>query len=222
MNIINNINARENFNNAQMALIRANQNVPGFDVSAYKLTQGYLRLEQQLVTNSARYAFPVLNTQQPLTNNEQRLNLQDSFIISEVAIFLAKKASATDTAFAPQSFPDPLIFTTSAAQALKVYNGNLSIMVNNNVLLPGWDVQRHYLAPQTQTKALPVTDSATVNQRDGSTDGFYPMEPNIILVGSKNNEIVLNLKEALTTVGTFEYIQLVFRGILAQNSTNVS
>lgn len=205
-----------------MALINANRDNPLFDVRNYKLTQSFLRLEQQLVTNSARYAFPVLNTQQPLTNNEQRLNLQDSFIISEVGIFLIKKASATDTAALPQSYPDPLIFTTGAAQALKVYNGVKSIAVNNNILVPSWDVQRHYFAPQTQTKALPVTDSPTVNQKDGSTDGFYPMEPNIILVGSKNNEIVVNLKESLTTVDAFTYLQIVYRGILAQNSTNVS
>jgi len=211
--IINNINAREVFRNAQMALINANASVPGFDVSVFKLTQGFLRLEQLAVTNRTQYVFPVLINQEPKTNNEQRLNLQDSFVIAEIGVFLCKKAAEGDTAFVSQTYPNPTVFTTGAPELTKLYNGQLEISVNNNVLLPAWDIDRHYNAPRTQTPTV---------SNNLSVDGFYPMEPNIILVGSKNNRLVLTLGEAFDTVDPFTYIQLYFRGVLAQNSTNVS
>ena len=219
MNIISNINERLVFDNARMALINANANDPNFNINNYKLTQSFLRLEQQLAINTSQYVFPVLTTQQPITNNEQRLNLQDSFIVSAISFQLAIKANATDTAFISQTFPDPALFPLGAAALRAVYNSTFTLSVNNNRLLTAWPLDRHYLAPQQQTVAGPP---AFVNQKDAATDGIIPMEPNIILVGTKNNELQVNLKSALSAVDAFTFLQVKMYGILAQNSTSVA
>lgn len=221
---MNNITARMNFENAQMALIKANSNVPRFDVGAYKLTQSYLRLEADAATGKTTYEFlPLINQGSP-KNTEQRLNLQDSFVISEIGVFLGLAAGATDSAFIPQTYPDPLIFATSAGQYRKLYSGQLKFSVNNNVLLPSWDISRHYCVNQTQTDVAAAVPppSAKLNQSNLANDGFYPMEPNLILVGSKNNQINLTLPEGFTTIDANTRIILVMRGVLVQNSTVVS
>lgn len=220
---MNNIQGRMNYENAQIALIKANANVPHFDVSAYKLTQSYLRMEAAAAVGPTTYNFLPLINQTPVNNTEQRLNLQDSFVISEIGVFLGLASGATDSSFIPQTFPDPLIFVTGAGQLKKLYSGQLKFSVNNNVLLPAWDVLRHYNAGQTQTSVAAATPppNAQVNQKTGD-DGFYPMEPNLILVGSKNNQIQLTLPEGFTTVDSNTRIILMLRGILVQNSTVVS
>lgn len=217
--IINNINERESYNNARMALANANAGVANFNIAQYKLTQSYLRLEQQLVTTQTQYKFPILINEQPITNNETRLNLQDAFIVSGIGIYLALKSGPTDTAFISQTYPDPGIFTTGAAALRAVYNADMRLAVNNNVLLTAWPLDRHYLAPQTQTQAGPP---AFLNQKDMSTDGIIPCEPNIVLVGTKNNELTVNLRSALTAVDANTYLQIKLFGILAQNSTSIA
>lgn len=216
--ILNSVTEREKFDIARMALQSANRDVPGFNVNAFKLTQGFLRLEALSVVGTTQFRFNLLVNQAPLTNNEQRLNLQDSFIMSSLGITIAKKTSATDSKFIPLTYPDPLELT-NAAEYMGLYNGSLQVSVNNNVLIPAWEVLQHYNAPITQAQAGPPVQ---VNSSKLISDSFIPVEPNIVLVGTKNNEIVLNLKEPFTTVDSNTYIQLNIRGILAQNSTNVA
>lgn len=224
-NVISNIGARMDFENAQMALIRANPGVPNFDVNAYKITQSFLRLEATAVVGQTQYNFLPLINQAPILGSEQRLNLQDSFVISQIGFFLGLAASSADTEFIPQSYPDPLLFPLGAADLRRVYNGgSVNITVNNNVLVPNWDLTRHYMVPETQSDiaAGAPPPSARLNQIDLATDGFYPMEPNIILVGAKNNQITVNLKEGLPAVDANTRLILILRGMLVQNSTVVS
>ena len=215
--IINSVTEREKFQIAELALASANRGVQGFNPKAHKLTQSFLLLEQLTNTTSAQYRFPVLINQQPITNNEQRLNLQDSFIVSSMSVRLAKKSGATDTAFIPLTYNSPAL--TNAAQYAKLYNGIFSLAVNNNVLIPAQTIMQHYNAPRTQADAGPPIVENSVNF---AIDSFVPVEPNIVLVGTKNNELSINLKEAFSAVDANTYIQIELRGILAQNSTNVA
>lgn len=211
-----------NFENARKTLIRANANDPGFDVRKFKLTQSFLRLEQLAVVGTTNYIFRALvNEAQPqVFNTEQRLNLQDSFIPSEIGFFLAFPSGATDDTFKPLTYVSPT-FTANDAQYQKFYNGVLSIAVNNNILVPAWDMWRHWYSPQTQQTAA-LGAGSPMDQVDGKTDSFYPMEPNVALIGSKNIVITLTLKTGLTAIEASSRIVLWFRGILAQNSTVVS
>jgi hypothetical protein len=75
--------------------------------------------------------------------------------------------------------------------------------------------------PQTQQGA--ASTATTIDQNDATEFGYYPVEPNIVLVGSKNNVISLELPGAISTLQatTAPRIVVIMRGILAQNVTPV-
>jgi len=79
------------------------------------------------------------------------------------------------------------------------------------------------VAPQTQQTVTPIASGVAVNQFDGTTYGEYACEPNWVLIGSKNNLLTINLPNAISSLkaGT-NVVALVLRGVLAQNSTQVS
>ena len=218
----NAIETRMVFDNAVRAMAKA-----GFDVSQYKLTQSFLRMEKQVIVGRTNFVFPILvNESDPIIfNTEQRLNLQDTFVISDVQWYLANPLSATDANFRPLTYPSPVAFTNAAnASVFNVfYNGKMQISSMNNILVTAWDVERHYFSPETQATA-PAASDLPLDQMDGSSYGYYPMEPNICLIGSKNNKIELILPAGVPTLtgATFARFGLRLRGILAQNSTVVN
>jgi hypothetical protein len=132
-------------------------------------------------------------------------------------------AASTTTAFPLYTYPNALAFTTSgAATALyNLYNGKLSVVVNNKQIVPSWDIYRHLYVPQTQQGA--AATASVIDENDATEFGYYPCEPNIVLVGSKNNVISLELPGAISVLqaGTAPRISVIMRGILAQNVTPV-
>ena len=187
------------------------------------LTQGYLRFEQPMVAGQTNILFPILVNQSTggQFNTEQRLNFQDAFVTSELALFLFVPSSATATDTALMSYPNPQFFaavTNAAAEA--VYHGYLTLSVNKQVLVPFWDTFRSYLVNQTQQIAAAA---ATVNQSQlsGRDDVFYPTEPNWVLIGSRSNQLQLVIPNSFGTVQAFARIVIYARGVLAQNCTSV-
>jgi len=219
---MNTISARLVFENVVANIMRNFANEPNFDINNFRLTMSTIRLESALIAANTNFNFQLLaNQAQPaIFPTEKRLNLQDSMIPSEVGFFVALTTGATDTAYRLQSYLNPFIFTNAAAmQAL--YNGSLFIAVNQVIVLKDWDLWRHWKANQTQQTAAAGAGSP-IDQQDLSTDGFYPMEPNVSLVGSMNYNINIALPGAMATVDANSRGILMFRGILAQNSTVVS
>jgi hypothetical protein len=195
----------------------------GYDTSHAVATQSFLRSEVLLTTSSASYSVPILVNQNTSNTNVRLslLNLQDLFVVSELSVFLVSGAN-TNGAAPFYEYPDPTVFTTGAAQLLNVYNGSLSIIANNQQILPKWDILKHYYVPQTQ-KGVGVTAQTVfpINQVDGSEDTVYPVEPNIVINGAANYQISLNLPAAPTTLDSNTYVAFLFRGILLQNCTSI-
>jgi hypothetical protein len=213
--------ARLVFDNAKNLVNNA-----GFSVGQAVLSQSYLRSEVAMSTSTTSYQIPILvnsvgsGTNFP-TNN--LLNLQDGFVVSSIGIFTAIPAASTTTAFPLYTYPNASAYTTSgAATALyNLYGGKLSIVVNNRQIVPSWDLYRHLYVPQTQQGA--ASTATTIDQNDATEFGYYPVEPNIVLVGSKNNVISLELPGAISTLqaSVAPRIVVIMRGILAQNVTPV-
>jgi len=215
--------ARLVFDNAKSLVANA-----GFSVGQAVLSQSYIRSEVAMSTSTTQYNVPILVNSANAAGGtsyatNQLLNLQDAFVVSEIGVFVAIPASSTTTAFPLYTYPNASAFsTTGAAAALyNLYNGNMSITVNNRQIVPAWDLYRHLNAPQTQQGA--ASTATTIDQNDASSFGYYPCEPNIVLVGSKNNQVTLNLPAAIGTLqaSTAPRIVVIFRGILAQNVTPV-
>lgn len=213
--------ARLVFDNAKNLVNNA-----GFSVGQAVLSQSYLRSEVAMSTSTTSYQIPILvnsvgsGTNFP-TNN--LLNLQDGFVVSSIGVFVAIPAASTTTAFPLYTYPNATAFSTSgAATALyNLYGGKLSVVVNNRQIVPSWDLYRHLYVPQTQQGA--ASTASTIDENDATEFGYYPVEPNIVLVGSKNNVISLELPGAISTLqaGVAPRIVVIMRGILAQNVTPV-
>lgn len=218
------IGQREVFNNARKLVDAA-----GLSSSATVLSQSFLRSEVAMSTSTTSYHIPILvnDNQNGATssyNTSNLLALQDAFVVSSIFIGWANPTSATDAAFIPQSYPNAQIagLQTIATALQGIYSSNLQVTVNNRQILTGWDTLRHYYVPQTQQLAA-ATLTSGVSQADLSENGFYPVEPNLVFVGSKNNQVTLNFPQALSLVPAsgFGRLVVIFRGILAQNATSV-
>lgn len=220
----NQIGARMVFENARA--LAASQ---GFGLQSAKCTQSYIRSEVALTTTTAQYTFPVIVSSQTSATqrvNNRLLNLQDLFYISEIGIFLTD-ASATSGTGKLYTHVNPVVFGSGASYNA-FYNGSLSVTINNEQVLPAWDVQRHLWIGQTQQNtnfnvASPTSPAVfSQDQNDGSESGFYPCEPGIILNGAANIVCNLTLPAAIGTLtATNPAAVILFRGILIQNATSV-
>ena len=213
--------ARLVFDNAKNLVNNA-----GFSVGQAVLSQSYLRSEVAMSTSTTSYQIPILvNSVGAGTNfaTNNLLNLQDGFVVSSIGVFVAIPAASTTTAFPLYTYPNATAFSTSgAATALyNLYGGKLSVVVNNRQIVPSWDLYRHLYVPQTQQGA--ASTASTIDENDATEFGYYPVEPNIVLVGSKNNVISIELPGAISTLqaGVAPRIVVIMRGILAQNVTPV-
>ena len=208
------------FENAK-ALVRG----LGYSVDQAVLTQSYLRSEVALSTSIANYHLPVLvnDTQNGAVRvNEKRLNLQDIFVASEIAVLIGV-GSSTSTKAALYTYPNGVIFTAATDDdLLSIYNGSLNLTINNSQVLPAWDVYRHYCVPQTQGGVgITAQTIFPVDQNDGAADGFYPVEPGIVFNGAANINFQLTANGAPASVLANSFICVIQRGILLQNVTTV-
>jgi hypothetical protein len=200
----------------------------GFNVNQAVLSQSYIRSEVAMSTSTTSYHIPVLvnDTQNGSSfPTENRLNLQDAAVISSVGVYVSIPTNATTTAFPLYSYPNQVVFSTSGAatQLYNLYNGYMQIAINNRVIVPSWGLYKHLAVPQTQQGTQAGTTNGGIDQFDGTSQGYFPMEPNVVLVGSKNNQISLNLPSAIATLqaGVTPRIVVIFQVILAQNVTPV-
>jgi len=210
--------ARLVYKNASDALIKA-----GVNPQNAVLSQSYLRFENTLSITKTSYDFGVLNNQsvngQQQTPTESRLALQDAFYISEIMIYVAKTASTTDSAYKLSTYPSPTVFNGpgSASAMYTLYNGQLSLTVNNRQIVPTSDLQRFLQIPQTQATAA---TNSPVDQFDGSWANV--VEPNLVLIGSKNSLFNITIPNAFAALDANTRVVILVRGILAQNVTVVS
>lgn len=208
--------ARLVYKNAQAALLKARIN-PANAI----LSQSYLRFENFLSTTKTSYDFGVLNNQtisgQAQAPTEQRLNLQDAFYISEIMVYIGKASSNTDSSYKLQTYPSPTVFTTGASSLYTLYNGILSLTVNNRQIVPNSDLTKFLQIPQTQATGAA---NSPVDQFDGNFG--VVVEPNLVLIGQKNSLFNVTIPSAFTTLDANTKIIILVRGVLAQNVTTVS
>jgi len=208
--------ARLVYKNAQDALVRA-----GVNPQSAVLSQSYLRFEATLATTKTSYDFGVLNNQSISGSvqfpTEQRLNLQDAFYTSEIMVYIGKASSTTDSSYFLLTYPNTSTFATGAASLYTLYNGVLSLIVNNRQIVPASDLTKFLQIPQTQ---LTGAANSPVSQFDGAWSNV--VEPNLVLIGSKNSLFNITIPSAFTTLDANTRVVILLRGILAQNVTVVS
>ena len=201
----------------------------GYDASHAVLTPSFLRSEFLLTTSSAAYHVPVLindNQNGTPTVREQRLALQDLFIVSSIQVLLTSGSSTTGSA-KNYTYPNLTAFSTGAAQLYNLYNGYLNIQVNNQNVLPKWSLLQHLDVPQQQQNTNFNAASATspaqfaIDQSNFDTYAMQVCEPNLVLNGASNINASMILPAAPSTLDSNTYVATLWYGILAQNCTSV-
>jgi hypothetical protein len=221
--MINSISARLTFENAKNFV-----QSQGYDVSQAVLTQSYVRSEVAISSSVTNYRLPIVITDTAngaAFNTERRVQLQDVHVVSSLFIGLAAPSSSTDAAFQVLSYPSTGTNQFSAAQAdaaLTLYNGFFTMQVNNQNIVPAYDILRSYYVPQTQG-GVGITAQTVfpVDQWDAGDNGFYPIEPNVLLNGGANIVANIVLPAAISSVKADSRIVAIFRTILCQNVTSV-
>lgn len=192
-------------------------------VSAFRLTQQTLRMEQPMAAGNNIYTFPILNNiqnQAQQFNTEIRLTQQDTFVPTHLFFGLEYPSGTTDTTFVPKTYPNTQL-STQPVQETAFYNGTLNILVQNVRYTNNWDLWRHYKINETQQTAA-LGAGSPQDETDLSLDGWYPMQPFVLMIGSQSIEISIKLPVAPTAVTTNGRLVLMMRGVLGQNSTVVN
>ncbi len=206
------------------------------------LSQSYLRAETQL-SNLSTYNFFLQRGQvaAPLVT-EQLLELNDQFVITHFRISLRNidptttaAPTATEQLNAQQFlFADPTVFTSTAANAKSIYNGNISFIIDRKQFLPAFPMNAFYRVPTAQSTNLTTagttgTPASTftgntggVNGYDNGLFGFYVSEPTLI-DGRQTLDITANLGSSISIIPSpattrFTYATLELRGYLVVNS----
>ena len=210
--------------NSALETLKRNGINPGRAV----LSQSYLRLEAPLTTTQAQYTFDILvneNTN-PNYSTQAKLSLQDVFLASSIGVFMyvPHSAAVNEPAGRLYSYPDPATAafgTTTSADSYGLYNGYLSYTVNQRTIVTGWDLTRHLDVPISQTGTTPAGSGEIVNSINYANGGFFAVEPNLYISGSKKNILQITLPAALATVKANSRVVVIMRGLLAQNITSV-
>lgn len=146
-----------------------------------------------------------------------------------------------DSYFTPITYASAFHDTTIAPWFDKawiiIWLSYINVTVDKKVVIPYWDTDRHLYIPQQQATNFwsstgpPYQWPLFQDQYDASTDGFYPMEPTLVFGGGRQNNVSLNMPTNIPLISpmtdtdygkTFVIkVVLMFRGILAQNSTAV-
>lgn len=178
-----------------------------------RVSESSLRLEVLIDPTTKTYNFPVLvNDNNGVSQPEEiRLAIQDLFVITEFAIFLGckddfinpKSGKILMTSSQWQNFPPGLALD-------ELYNGKLSLSINNDVYLYKYDLKRFHRFTKTQftefgdPSTLPaappfyaVNNLATQQDIDYKYDGMEIVDPLITLSGAKKNSISIDIPKAL-------------------------
>lgn len=200
----------------------------GYSLDHARCTQSFIRSEVALSTTQASYHIPVLvnDTQNGAQRAcENRLNLQDLFYVSNLFIgWTAATATATNGQL--YTYPNTVAGATTAGLNT-LYNGKFTLSINNETIVPAWNVNRHFFVGQTQQNtnfnvASPTSPAVyNVDQLDLSENGYYPVEPGWILNGASNINAQIQLPGAPSAIPTNGAIVVIFSGILIQNATTV-
>jgi len=189
-------------------------------ISYESLSQSYLRSELEL-TNLSTYQFKIQRGQvaTPLVT-ERLLQLNDQFVITHFTLGTKFIGAAVPTAQQHltadvDTFVNPNIYLTNAANAAAVFNSSFSFTIDRKEYLPAFPTRSFLRVPTTQT----TTTNTLKDGYDNGLYGFYPSEPTLV-DGRQTLDLILDLGAAVTISAASQSVWAVleFRGYLVVNA----
>jgi hypothetical protein len=180
---------------------------PGVD---FIINRSTLRVEQALAASKNKYSFDLYENPGSDRPLERKLNRNDLFVITDLAMHVAKFNPTTgDYAnYRLYTFPDPNYFSGLAAGVNEweslwpLYNGEISVVTKPVQRLEGFLTSNLLYVPEKQTLLSTGDQLNDEPAQFGPTHqhrGFFSLQPNIILDGQENNNIELTLGPGQTT-----------------------
>jgi len=191
------------------------------------VSEGYLRLEQDLGTRDS-YDFNVLeNTGQP-TVTERRLKVSDQFLVTHLGLFIISNSlpfTDNSRSIAPlQTYNSVRVRgAIGSDNAEIIYNGFLEIRVNETVYFDAYDTQR-FKRVGTAQEGVEVSTGATepayvADEWSDQHYGLANLTPFIFFGGKANNKVSLNLPTSIAIGdGLSASVVLVAHGMQIQNA----
>lgn len=183
-------------------------------IEKYRPTGSQLRLEQAAITTSTSYLFPIKPTQNA-TITEVRLVETNSFVPYMIGFYLANPTGAADDAYTDFSYCNQFIFPAAMKAA---YLGHIVLGIGQTNYLVNWPLRWHECRPETmQTAAFGA--GSPEDQFDGQLSGKVGMNPFLILGGTKNITVNVNLVNAFAAVLANSRLVITLDGVEFQNIT---
>lgn len=183
--------------------VKVNDEFQGYSDGKVYAEPSKIRIETPLLAGVGRYQFDIKKSD---INNQREisLNRNDVFVPNFIGLFLAISDNSKPSAEVLASYPlindgvnpsvYPAGFTSNDAEA--VYNGKLTWLIDNGVLMSAYPTERFKKVPQTQGAFVLKSDDTDVNE------GILPewdvlsacdlIVPKLIVAGTRDHNISLN------------------------------
>ena len=159
----------------------------------------YLRLERTVngTFNSVNF-YTLGNENSPLAT-EKRLEISDAFAVTKIGLFISKVGSDTTPTDAELSgailrtYPNASVFSGSgeATNLMSIYNGYLSLTVDQKVVVDSLPTNQFYQVPQT---IQGVTTTAYVDAGSGDATTTVPRDQTVFNRGMFNSPVEITLR----------------------------
>lgn len=209
----------------EITRIQKNRNVFEELVAEFRgsrvISPAFLRQDIALLDNKAQYEFSFLADTGKVDLPQRVLTRTEQFDITEIGVFLLNEKTAKPGSGVLQTYPNATVFAGGVVEDMEtIYNGKLSINVNNVKILDGFPMREFRSVPDT-LKSAGNTESS-YKQHAGMVD----LAPRIRFVGENQNSIVVDFPSYtgidLTTSTAGEAFKLVVRleGFLISSGTS--
>lgn len=217
----------------EMAVETMNRLAPkGMASGDITINRSKLRLTQDLSsTISGSIIFDISGSGTIFTNpvisnrNQIQLVQSDAFFVTGIGLVLAAYTTANGIDEKIwYTYPNNVVFGTNYIQLFNIYQSTIDIVKSNSNVMTAIDCNQFLKIPELQ-KGLAVSANATVNILINDpkylNDVIVDLEPNLLLNGSDNNQIRLNLPSGtsydMSTASQTNQIDIYLDGFLIKN-----
>lgn len=185
-------------------LLRLMEAVPELKGDTFVVQRSQLRVEAALANNRPNYKFELFPNASTARNTEKRLNRNDMFCITRMALGIAK-FNPTSGAYGnfPVYFnPDPNFFLGVPGAGLPeseclnaIYNGTAALRSGNTDRIPPFLTIPFRAVPE---RGYTFAVAPQLRPEHGQSDEipWFELEPLVILSGQEDNSIFLDLPTA--------------------------
>jgi hypothetical protein len=183
------------------------------------MSPSFLRVEQKIVNGKPVYNFNLTKDTNSDSVTERKLDVNDSFLITEIGLKLMKRLSTKIGGEVLQTYPNIQEFadvstTFLGADLEAFYNGLMELTVKQKVQIEAMDTNQFRYVSETQQSSASTKSSGDMHA------GMVSITPNIRINGTDKNSLKVSAPVASsalvahTTANTDNYLVLFIRGFL--------